>query len=211
MRYRFGECELCLDDQQLLVSGKPRPIEPQVFDLLCLLVTQRGRLIARDKLIEVVWSGRPVSDSAISARINAARAAIGDDGARQLWIKTVPRRGFRFTGDVDHLPEQRSAGDNPEDGAPRQRVQFCRSADGTRIAFGTSGSGPPLVKAGHWLTQLDMTGIVRCGDPCWRGLAAATTLPGTTSVETACRTGMSIAFHWTISCRTSRPSWMRQV
>ena len=48
----------------------------------------------------------------------------------------------------------------PRDAAPagtvhRQRVAFCRSADGTGIAYATSGEGYPLLKAGHWLTHLE--------------------------------------------------------
>jgi pimeloyl-ACP methyl ester carboxylesterase/DNA-binding winged helix-turn-helix (wHTH) protein len=144
-----------LESQELLVSGEARPVEPQVFDLLCLFVKERGKLISRDELIKVVWSGRVVSDSAVSARINAARTAIGDDGARQEWIRTVPRRGFRFVGEVEVLPDQQSAGSGAGDSVSRQKVQFCRSSDGTRIAYGTIGSGPPLVKAGHWLTHLE--------------------------------------------------------
>jgi len=34
-------------------------------------------------------------------------------------------------------------------------VRFCRTSDGVRLAYATSGSGPPLVKAAHWLTHLD--------------------------------------------------------
>lgn len=37
----------------------------------------------------------------------------------------------------------------------QQRIGFCTSADGTRIAYAVHGSGPPLVKGGHWLTHLE--------------------------------------------------------
>jgi pimeloyl-ACP methyl ester carboxylesterase/DNA-binding CsgD family transcriptional regulator len=39
--------------------------------------------------------------------------------------------------------------------ASSQQVRFCASLDGTRIAFATAGSGPPLVRAAHWLSHLD--------------------------------------------------------
>jgi pimeloyl-ACP methyl ester carboxylesterase len=45
-----------------------------------------------------------------------------------------------------------------------ERVGFCTSADGTRLAYGVSGSGPPLVKAANWLTQLDYD----WRSPVWR-------------------------------------------
>ena len=47
-----------------------------------------------------MWRGRIVSESALSTRINAARAVVGDNGEAQRLIKTLPRRGFRFVGAV---------------------------------------------------------------------------------------------------------------
>lgn len=157
MRYRFGQCELAPETCELLMAGRPRPIEPQVFDLLHHLVKERDRVVSQAELIEVVWNNRIVSDSAISARISAARSAIGDDGTRQEWIRTIPRRGFRFVGLVEPSSPQQtvdSLAGSPA-GSDRQRVAFCRSADGARIAYATSGSGYPLVRAGHWLTHLE--------------------------------------------------------
>jgi pimeloyl-ACP methyl ester carboxylesterase/DNA-binding winged helix-turn-helix (wHTH) protein len=155
MRHRFGEFELNTGTRELFAGGIPVPVEPQVFDLLALLIENRGRVVATDELIASVWGGRIVSESAIAARISAARTAIGDDGKQQRWIRTIPRRGFRFAGEVI------ADGPNPRPAVPaapapdRQRIAFCRSADGTRIAYATSGAGTPLVRAGHWLTHLE--------------------------------------------------------
>jgi len=158
MRYRFGDFELVPETRELLASGAARAVEPQVFDLLHHLIKERQRVVPLDELVDAVWNGRIVSDSAISARISAARAAIGDDGKRQLWIKTLPRRGLRFVGMVTAAAAQAldtgSLASAPGDARP-QRVAFTRSADGARIAYATSGEGYPLVKAGHWLTHLE--------------------------------------------------------
>jgi len=156
--YRFGDCELALATRELRVGGASRPVEPQVFDLLLCLVKAGARVVSRDELVAEVWRGRIVSDSAISARISAARAAIGDDGTAQRWIRTVPRRGFRFAGDVQTVPARAAADGRPATATPvdaHQRVRFCRSADGARIAWGAIGAGYPLVKSGHWLTHLE--------------------------------------------------------
>ena len=40
--------------------------------------------------------------------------------------------------------------------APSQQIRFCTSADGVRIAYATSGSGPPLVKVGNWMTHVEL-------------------------------------------------------
>lgn len=100
MLYKFGSFELDTDQLEFRVSDEVRPLVPQVFDVLRHLVENAERLISREELIEVIWSGRAISDASISSRINAARKALGDDGKRQVLIKTVPRRGFRFLGRV---------------------------------------------------------------------------------------------------------------
>ena len=145
MRYRFGSCELRLDSHELMVDGEARAVEPQVFDVLRVLAENAGSLVSTETLIAEVWGGRVISDSAVAARISAARAAVGDDGTRQAVIKTVPRRGFRLVAEVAAAAATEAA----------QRVRFCASADGTRIAFATTGAGTPLVRAGHWLTHLE--------------------------------------------------------
>lgn len=40
-------------------------------------------------------------------------------------------------------------------GRLEQRIRFCTSPDGTRLAYALSGSGPPLVKAATWMSHLD--------------------------------------------------------
>jgi pimeloyl-ACP methyl ester carboxylesterase/DNA-binding winged helix-turn-helix (wHTH) protein len=165
MAYRFGSCELRPQSRELLVDGQPRSVEPQVFDLLCLLAREADRVISHDELIAEIWGGRIVSDSAISARISAARTAIGDDGASQRYIRTFPRRGFRFVCAVDEAGAEKNGGSELT-ATVEQQVHFARSADGTRIAYAETGSGYPLVKAGHWLTHLEYD----WHSPIWRPL-----------------------------------------
>ena len=154
MRYRFGACTLTPDNHTLEVDGAPVHVEPQVFDILLLLVRHPDRLVSHDQLMSEVWGGRIVSDATVSARISAARAAIGDGGRRQTWIRTVPRRGFRFVGAVERIGQETSVTEAQSADA-RQRIGMCRSCDGVRIAYARSGCGPPVVRAGHWLTHLE--------------------------------------------------------
>ena len=100
MIYRFGPFELDLDTVELRAEGKPLPVEPQVFSLLAFLVEHSERLVSRDELLEKVWDGRVVTDSALASRVKSARKALGDDGKAQRFIKTIHGRGFRFVADV---------------------------------------------------------------------------------------------------------------
>jgi len=100
MTYLFGDCELDPGLHELRRDGRVVTVEPQVFDLLLYLVEHRDRLISKDELNQRIWNGRFVSDWAVSTSLKVARQAIGDSGKRQDYIRTVPRRGFRFVGDV---------------------------------------------------------------------------------------------------------------
>lgn len=154
MRYKFSSCVLDTDSHILLRDGEPIKIEPQVFDLIHLLVRNAGALVTRDQIIDEVWGGRIVSESSISARIFAARAAVGDSGKKQDLIKTVTRRGLQIVVPVstDSEPKSRAISSR----AYRQTVRFATSQDGSKIAYATSGGGPKVVRAGHFLTHLEM-------------------------------------------------------
>lgn len=169
MQYEFGRFTLCPDSFTLTRDNAPVHVEPQVFDLLHLLVSRAGQLVSHDDLIAVVWGGRIVSDATVSARISAARAVIGDSGARQEWLRTVPRRGFRFLGEVRKVAGKPEGVERETPQDDRQRIGFCRSRDGTRIAYARSGEGPvTLVRAGHWLTHLEHD----WHSPVWRPVLA---------------------------------------
>jgi TolB-like protein len=88
------------------------PIEPQVFDILAFLIDKRDMVVSKDDLLEAVWNGRVVSESALTTRINAVRAVLGDSGGEQRLIKTIPRKGIRFVGAVRE--EQAGAASTPE-------------------------------------------------------------------------------------------------
>jgi TolB-like protein/class 3 adenylate cyclase/Flp pilus assembly protein TadD len=110
---RFEEFSLDRDRRELRRGGDIVPVEPKVFDLLMYLIQHRERVVSRDELLDAVWNGRIVSDSALATCINAARMAIGDSGEAQGLIKTLPRRGFRFIGAVR---EQKASATEAHDG-----------------------------------------------------------------------------------------------
>ncbi len=100
MKFAFGDHVLDIERRELRHAGDLVALEPQVFDLLVHLIRNRGRVVSKDELIDAIWEGRIVSNSTVTTRLNAARKAIGDTGAAQILIRTVPRRGVRFVGEV---------------------------------------------------------------------------------------------------------------
>jgi TolB-like protein/Flp pilus assembly protein TadD len=104
--FRFGDHVLDIERRELRRGAEPVALEPQVFDLLVYLMRNRDRVVSKDDLIDGVWGGRIVSESALTTRLNAVRKAVGDSGAAQRLIRTVPRRGVRFIGEVSEDSER---------------------------------------------------------------------------------------------------------
>jgi TolB-like protein len=88
------------DRRELARGAEMIALGPQVFDLLLHLVRSREHVVTKDNLIDVVWSGRIVSESTLTSHINAVRKAIGDTGEDQRLLRTIARKGYRFVGDV---------------------------------------------------------------------------------------------------------------
>jgi TolB-like protein len=102
--YLFECYALDTDRRQLRCAEHRVPLEPQVFDLLTHLIENRARVVSKDDLLASVWGGRSVSESTLTSRINSARRAVGDSGAQQRLIQTLPRKGVRFVGAVQEQP-----------------------------------------------------------------------------------------------------------
>jgi len=100
MIYKCGNFSLDTQSYVLEHEGIKQAIEPQVFDLLLYLIENRTRVVTRNELLENLWKGRFVSESALNGRLKAARKAVGDNGKQQQIIKTIHRRGYKFIADI---------------------------------------------------------------------------------------------------------------
>jgi TolB-like protein/Tfp pilus assembly protein PilF len=107
--YVFEDFSLDTERRELRRDAKLVPVEPQVFDLLAYLISNRQRVVSKDDLIAAIWGGRIISDSAISSKVTAVRQAVGDSGDIQRLIRTVTRKGFRFVGDVNERAKSEAA------------------------------------------------------------------------------------------------------
>ena len=102
----FGDHRLDIERRELRRGAELIAIEPKVFDLLVFLVRQRDRVVSKDDLLQAVWHGRTVSESALTTRINAVRRAVGDDGTAQLLVRTFTRKGVRFIAEVTEIADR---------------------------------------------------------------------------------------------------------
>lgn len=101
---RFGDFELDLERVELRRGGKRVALQPKAYRLLAYLAEQRDRVVPRPELFEQLWAGQVVSESSLNAAIKQIRAALGDDGGEQTWIRTYPGFGYRFVSGMDSEP-----------------------------------------------------------------------------------------------------------
>jgi TolB-like protein len=99
-RLRFGRFTVDPSRREMYHDSLPVPLEPLTFDLLLLLLRNSHRVVSRDEIFANLWSGRIVSDTALSSQIKVLRKALGDSGDAQHTVGTIHGRGFRFLRDV---------------------------------------------------------------------------------------------------------------
>jgi len=170
--FSFKDFALDGERRELRARGTIVSIEPQVFDLLVYLIENRDRVVSKNDLIASVWGGRIVADSTLDSRINAVRKAIGDSGEQQELVRTIPRKGVRFVGDVQQSQAQSESARRLPGFARKQEISFCRSTDNINIAYADVGDGPALIKAANWLTHLEYDWESPVWSPLLQRLAA---------------------------------------
>lgn len=106
-RFRFDRFLLDPGDRQLRRDGAPVALNARYLDALTLLVREQGRLITKDRFLDEIWRGVPVTDEALTQCIRTLRKLLGDDAAHPRFIETAPKHGYRFIMPVEPVgPEQ---------------------------------------------------------------------------------------------------------
>jgi DNA-binding winged helix-turn-helix (wHTH) protein len=103
--FRFEAFHLDLDDRRLKQDGAPVELNARYLDALALLVREQGKLVSKDRFLEEVWRGVPVTDEALTQCIKTLRRQLGDDASRPRFIETVPKHGYRFIAPVEILDD----------------------------------------------------------------------------------------------------------
>jgi DNA-binding winged helix-turn-helix (wHTH) protein len=133
--FRFEGFSLDIRDRQLKRDDAPVELNARYLDALALLVREQGRLVSKDRFLEEVWRGVPVTDEALTQCVKTLRRQLGDDAGRPRFIETVPKHGYRFIAPVEWVghepaPEARAATAVPAAGAHPWRRFAVRGAAG---------------------------------------------------------------------------------
>jgi DNA-binding winged helix-turn-helix (wHTH) protein/TolB-like protein/cytochrome c-type biogenesis protein CcmH/NrfG len=97
---KFGKFRLDAEKRVLWCEDKPVNLPLKEIELLCVLTENGGEVVTKDELMEKVWADSFVEESNLSRHIYVLRKTFKDFGEERELIQTVPRRGYRFAGEV---------------------------------------------------------------------------------------------------------------
>lgn len=161
-RFRFGDFHFDPTNRQLRRGDAVVELNARYLDALALLVGEAGRLVSKDRFMDEVWRGVPVTDEALTQCVRTLRRQLGDDASSPRFIETVPKHGYRFiapverhNGDTEVTAETIDGADSPAERLPYSWPQFLLlGAAGTvggvvagflgGLFYGFAGSSQPL-------------------------------------------------------------------
>ena len=151
--FRFDRFHLDPRDRQLRRGGATVELNARYLDALTLLVSEQGKLVSKDRFLDEVWRGVPVTDEALTQCIKTLRRQLGDDAAAPRFIETVPKHGYRFVAPVERVGEQRAV-IAPVSAGRGWRSLFALGGAGTiggavagligGLIYGVAGASQPL-------------------------------------------------------------------
>jgi DNA-binding winged helix-turn-helix (wHTH) protein len=184
--FRFDRFTLDLADRRLTRDGETVALNARYFDALALLVREHGRLVTKDRFLEEVWRGVPVTDEALTQCVRTLRKALDDEAARPRFIQTAPKHGYRFIAPLEG--ESASSLDRQDAawrGVLRQGMAGTLGAVAAGavggLAYGFASAALDGASAVSALTVLICVTVVVAllgGAGVAFGIAAAETLPG---------------------------------
>jgi DNA-binding winged helix-turn-helix (wHTH) protein len=136
--FRFKGYTLDIACSALRTADRDLQLRPKSFEVLRYLLENADRIVTKQELMKAVWPNVMVTDQVLAHCVSEVREAIGD--GEQAIIKTIPRRGYRFTAPVLRVATSAAA-------APKVATPILGVEDSVRRC-GTTVSTPHSV--GVW-------------------------------------------------------------
>jgi eukaryotic-like serine/threonine-protein kinase len=147
----FASRELWNDKGRVSLQDKP-------FQILIVLLQQPGELVSREELQRQLWADTIVDfEHSINTAVKKLREALQDDPERPRYIETLPKRGYRFIGQIEGSREERDAWTFPNDTPAPGKWHFLLRrpwyVSVGVVVVAALGLLAGLSLSGHWLRQ----------------------------------------------------------
>ena len=96
----FDRFRLDLGKKVLWYGDEPVHVPAKAVEVLCELVERRGEIVTKGELLDRVWQDSFVEESVLPQNIHLLRKTFKDFNVKENPIQTIPRRGYRFAGEV---------------------------------------------------------------------------------------------------------------
>lgn len=104
-QYEFGPFRLDAGGRLLFRDGERLALTPKAVELLVVLVEAQGNPVGKEDLLKKVWPDTIVEEGSLTSHVSLLRKALGDSDGQQF-IETIPKRGYRFVGQVKAAAEE---------------------------------------------------------------------------------------------------------
>src|SRR6201994_3466667 len=124
---RFGDFEADLRSGELRKAGVKLKFGGQPFQVLAILLEQPGEVVTREELQKRLWPDTFVDvDHNLNTAINKIREVLGDSAESPRFVETLPRRGYRFIGELERPvePVVHAVPVEPDRGSRSRRVSL---------------------------------------------------------------------------------------
>jgi DNA-binding winged helix-turn-helix (wHTH) protein len=109
---QFGPFELSIGERALRREDMVLPLGGRALDLLIYLAERPGEVIAKQELMDHVWSDVTVEEGSLRVHVAAIRKALGDGQFGNRYIANIKGRGYSFVGPVVRLEDGKDSGSN---------------------------------------------------------------------------------------------------
>lgn len=178
--YEFGP--FCLDAAQkvLFLEGRPVPLTPKATETLLALVERHGSLVTKEDLLRIVWPNAFVEENNLAQNISLLRRVLGEGSGGAPFIETVPKRGYRFVGEVverDRRPDEAQTGPPANPGLVSHPVDASAGASGPTGVAVTAAPGRSARATVMWAAAAVLSAVLAlaAGSRVWERPADATT------------------------------------
>jgi len=128
MRIHFGEFALDRETRQLFQRDEELHLKPKAFDFLDFLLSQKPRVVSRERIRDRLWPGTYISESTLATVVTEVRAALGEDPKRPRFIRTLRGHGYAFFGET-------ASGASEAPRSARRAVSFRLVLDDREVAL----------------------------------------------------------------------------
>lgn len=128
-QYRFLEWRYEPERRRLVGAGGERQLKPLLGRLLVRLLDEPDAVLARERLLEEVWTRRHVNDEVLSRTIAELRSLLGDDARAPRFVETLSKGGYRWIAPVVRVePADVAALEAVRPTARPRRIAFAAAA-----------------------------------------------------------------------------------